>query len=208
MNGAFQQIPEFTLPAKSPGPRQSYCQWREEVKHALKRECPEMEIAWGIALALCAQVTAPVVGLQPYGICIKRNEHDPIMKAIFVRFEIDAGPYEDWKHNWPRHLNNVNKAVRFDDTGMFVARVNQVEHKKYSQITVVEANDPDLEPRNISHSMDKAILQYLKEFTKQQHEPVYDWETWLNYTNRRMQELFVELKSTSLQNCMSRLSVR
>ena len=206
-DGAFHLIPDFTLPNKSPGPRQSYCQWREEVKHALKRECVEMEIAWATAIALCAQVTAPAIGLQPYGVCIQRNEHDPITKALFLRFEIDNGPYEDWKHNWPRRLNNIHKAVREDDTGMFLVRVNQAEYKKLGQLTLIDANDPDLEPRNISHSMDKAVLQYLKEFTKQKHEPVYEWETGLNQTSERMQELFAELRSESLNNCTRRLRV-
>ena len=207
LNGAFHQIPDFTLPPKSPGPHQSYCQLRDEVKHALQRNCVEMEIGWALAIALCAQVTAPAIGLHPQGICLQRNEHDPISKALFFRFEIEMGPYEDWQHNWPRRLENLTRAIRFDDTGMFVVRVNQEEFKKHNQITVLNANDPDLEPRNISYSFDKTILHYLREFSKQTHTPVYDWKIWLEYTTRNMQELFADLNSTSLKNCSQRLQL-
>lgn len=208
LDGVFHQIPDFTLPKKSPGPHQSYCQLRDEVKHSLQRNCPEMEIGWALAVALCAQVTAPAVNLQPYGTCLQRNEHDPVTKALFLRLELEIGPYEDWQHKWPRRLENLAKAVKFDDSGMFVVRVNQEEYKKYDQITVVHANDSDLEPRNLSHSLDKVVLHYLRHFTKQTHTPVYEWKSWLEQTTRSMQDLFVELKSTSLQNCSNRLTVR
>ena len=207
IDGMFHQIPEFTLPKKSPGPKQNYSQLRDEVKQALKRECREMEIAWGLAVAMCAQTTAPAINLQPYGICVQRNEHDPIMKALFLRLEIDNGPYEDWPHNWPRRLDNLYKAMKFDDTGMFVTRVNPTEYKKYNQIVVLHANDNELEPRNLSHSIDKAVLHYLRHFSKQQHTPVHDWKDWLDYTFRNMLDLFSEIGSESLKNSIQRLEI-
>ena len=165
-----------------------------------------MEIGWALAVALCAQVTAPAIGLQPQGICLQRNEHDPISKALFTRFELEPGPYEYWPHKWPRRLENLTRTVKTDDTGFFVVRVNEEEFKKHKQITVIAANDSDLEPRNVSHNFARTILYYLRHFSQETHTPVYEWTTWLEYTLRNMQNIFSELDSTSLRDCKNRLT--
>ena len=73
VGGVFHQNPDFKLPDDAPGPKQNYCRMREEVKTALQRDGVEMEITWSLAIALCAQITAPVVDLHPSGICLHRQ---------------------------------------------------------------------------------------------------------------------------------------
>ena len=189
-DGVFHSNPEFKLPVDAPGPKQSRCGMRDEVKAALQKDGVEMEIVWATAIALCAQITAPAVELHPYGIWLHRQKCDLFLQTLHNRFEIWRGDYVDWKHLWPRRLDRWHKAIEKDETGFFVTHYQSEPPDKVQELLVVEANDEDLQPRTITHSADKIILNYLRHFTQQKPEFPGNWENWKNYTVEQMKEVF------------------
>ena len=206
-DGVFQQNPEFKLPIDAPGPRQHYCRIRDEVKAALQKEGPEMEVTWALAIALCAQVTAPAVSLQPYGIWLHRVSYDAFLQTIYNRFEIRKGPYTDWIHHWPRRLECWRTASTKDETGFFVIRAIASQIARLSDVVQVEMSELDLEPRKVTHSADKIVLNYLRHFSQQNHEVHTDWKTWLDYTATQMTTAFDFVNTDAFRNSCKRLSV-
>jgi hypothetical protein len=205
-DGVFHQIPEFSFPENVPGPRQNACRLRDEVKFALKKENKEMEIVWAMACALCAQITAPAVGLQPIGICINRRDYDPIVQQLYKLFGIYKGPYTGWTHNWPRRLDAVGIAVKRDTTGFFVGQA-YINTFKPNDLIVVRALDNELEPRKLTHSSDKIVLNYLKLFSTKSHKSPVDWASWVAYTCQQMRELFDFAPVDTLNNGLARVSL-
>lgn len=206
-DGVFQQNPEFKLPIDAPGPRQGYCRLRDEVKSALQKEGPEMEVTWAIAIALCAQVTAPVVGLQPYGIWLHRAEYDSFLQTIYNRFEIRKGSYTGWIHRWPRRLECWRTASTKDETGFFMIRASEAQITRLSDVIQIEMAEADLEPRMVTHSADKIVLNYLRHFTQHKHETPKDWETWLEYTVTQMKLTFDFVTTAAFQNSSRRVLI-
>lgn len=190
VDGVFHQNPEFKLPGDAPGPKQSCSHLREEVKTALQKDSVEMEIVWATAIALCAQITAPAVELHPFGIWMHRKKCDPFLQTLYNRFEIWRGEPTGWKHRWPRRLDKWTVAVEKDDTGFFMTHYQSEPPDKVQELLVVEANDEDLQPRSITHSADKIVLNYLRHFTQQKPEFPGSWENWKNYTVEQMREVF------------------
>lgn len=205
-DGVFHQIPEFSFPENAPGPRQQSCRMRDEVKAALQKENKEMEIVWAFACALCAQVTAPAVGLQTIGICVHRRNYDPFMQVLYRLFVIHKGPYEDWVHNWPRRLDHINVAVKKDITGFFVSQSAMYDHK-LTDLIVVRALEKDLEPRKITHSSDKIVLNYLKQFSTMRHENPIDWPAWIEYTKQQMVKVFNFAENDTIKNGLNRVEL-
>jgi hypothetical protein len=203
--GVFHSNPEFKLPADVPGPKQSNCKLREEVKTALQKDGVEMEIVWAMAIALCAQITAPAVELHPFGIWIHRQKCDLFLQTLYNRFEIWRGDYIGWKHLWPRRLDRWHGAVEKDDTGFFVTHYQLRPPAKVQELLVVEANDSDLQPRAITHSADKIILNYLRHFTRQTHEFPGNWENWKNYTVEQMKEAFSFVDTAAFREASDRV---
>jgi hypothetical protein len=163
---------------------------RDEVKVALQKDSVEMEIVWAAAIALCAQITAPVVELHPYGIWLHRKKCDLFLQTLYNRFEIWRGDYTNWKHLWPRRLDKWYAAIEKDETGFFVTHYQTSPPDKVQELLVVEANDEDLQPRAITHSADKVVLNYLRHFSQQSPEFPGSWENWKNYTAEQMCEVF------------------
>lgn len=205
-DGVFHQIPEFSFPEDAPGPRQQSCRLRDEVKVALKKEGKEMEIVWALACALCAQITAPSIALQPIGICIQRKEYDPFMQLLYKLFCIHKGPYEDWRHNWPRRLDQIGTALKKDITGFFVSQAS-LRDNRFNDLLVVRAMENELEPRKITHSADKIVLNYLKYFSLSSHDSVVDWAAWLTYTKAQFRKLFDFVPPETLQKGLNRLNL-
>jgi len=205
VDGTFHQNPEFKLPADSPGPRQHFCRMRPEVRTALLRDGTEMEIVWALAIAVCAQVTAPVVGLHPFGIWIHRQKYDPFLQALFNRFGLFKGPYTGWKHKWPRRLDRWQHAVNQDDSGYFVTWF--AAEPSISELLVVRAQDENLQPRGVTHSADKIILNYLKHFSTLETEFPGNWKNWVNFTTEQFQKVFDFADTESFKAGLSRVKV-
>lgn len=226
VDGVFRQNPEFKLPPDAPGPRRDHCKMTEAVKIALQKEGPEMEVVWSTATALCAQITAPAVGLPGFPIYLYRNvtrkelkEHeprkpgrpwpecDPFVYALYNRFEIRMGDYkQDWPHKWPRRLMQLKRALKCDGSGFFVTRGN-LSNPKTTDIVVVNAADKDLEPRKVTHSSDKIVLNYLRHFSTLDVEEGYTWEEWLGQTHRWMYDAFPFVETGAFRKAMARLEV-
>jgi len=207
-DGVFTQNPEFKLPEDAPGPRQSNCKLREEVKRALQREGPEMEITWAMAAALCAQITAPAVDLHACGICLTRRKHDPFLQALYNRFEIRKGPLQDWRHRWPRRLERLSQAVREDEHGFFVTRSGAQSAAAFAELISVRADEPDLQPRLVTHSADKIVLNYLRRFTEKKPTFLGTWSQWVDDTYHRMRATFDFVESPAIRRAKSRLTFR
>lgn len=206
-NGVFHQNPDFKLPVKAPGPKQNYCRMREEVKTALAKEGKEMSIVWATAIAVCAQVTAPVVELHPFGIWIHRKQCDLFLQTLYNRFDIYRGDYTAWKHRWPRRLDKWHQAIKKDDTGFFVTHYQSQPTKEIQELLVVEANDEDLQPRMITHSADKIVLNYLRHFSQLDHKFPGDWKTWVEHTVAGMHEVFDFVDTAAFRQAPERVKV-
>jgi hypothetical protein len=207
VNGTFIQNPDFKLPLDAPGPKQNFCLLNENVKTALQKDCKEMEVVWALATALCAQITAPVVDMQPYGVWIKRKKHDPFMQALYYRFAISKGSYDDWPHRWPRRLDSVIATTKRDMTGFFVVRYMQNPSSQMQDIVTVDADDDELQPRLVTHSADKILLNYLREFSKQEPEHPNSWESWVGQTHNKLKEVFSFVDTRAFEEAKNRLSV-
>jgi len=226
IDGKFRQNPEFKLPGDAPGPRRDHCKMTEAVKIALQKEGPEMEVVWATAAALCAQITAPAVGLPGFPIYIYRNvaraelkEHeprkpgrpwpecDPFVYSLYNRFEIRMGDYKQkWPHRWPRRLMQLKRALKCDSSGFFVTRGN-VANPKTTDIVVVNAADENLEPRKVTHSSDKIVLNYLRHFSTLHVEEGHTWEEWLSNTHSWICDAFPFADTVALRNSLDRLTV-
>ena len=226
VDGTFRQNPEFKLPADAPGPRRDHCKLTAAVKGALQKEGPEMEVVWALATALCAQITAPAVGLPAFPIYIHRNvtrrelkEHeprkpgrpwpecDPFVYSLYNRFEIRMGDYKQrWKHSWPRRLMQLKRALKCDGSGFFVTRGNE-SRPKTTDLIVVSATEEGLEPRKVTHSSDKIVLNYLRYFSTLEPSEVTAWEEWLNLTHSRMYDAFPFVETEASRASKARLSI-
>ena len=207
-DGKFSQNPEFKLPDDAPGPRKAYCRMRDEVKEALQKEGPEMEVTWATALALCAQITAPAVHLQPLGICLNRSGADAFIQTLYHRFELRKGDYTQWPHRWPRRLDRWELTRTRDETGFFVVPFSLDVHPTATDLLVVDVRDKTLEPRKLTHSADKILLNYLRHFSTQTHETPRNWPLWVEYTARQMQQAFDFVTTEAIKNSPQRLTVR
>ena len=226
IDGTFRQNPEFKLPPDAPGPRRDHCKLTEAVKSALQKEGPEMEVVWAMAIALCAQITSPAVDLPAFPIYVYRNvtreelkEHeprkpgrpwpecDPFVYSLYNRFEIRMGDYKQkWPHRWPRRLMQLKRALKCDDSGFFVTRGNEAKPKT-TDIVVVNAADENLEPRKVTHSSDKIVLNYLRHFSTLHVEEGYTWEEWLRNTHSWICDAFPFADTVALRNSLDRLAV-
>jgi hypothetical protein len=207
MDGVFHQNPDFKLPKDAPGPKQNYCRMREEVKVALQKDGTEMSVVWAMAIALCAQITAPAVELHPFGIWIHRKQCDLFLQTLYNRYEIWRGDYSDWKHRWPRRLDKWYLAVEKDESGFFVTHYQSSPPDKVQELLVIEANDEQLQPRSITHSADKIVLNYLRHFTQQKHEFPGNWEKWKQHTIEQMRECFDFVNTEALHTAEARVRV-
>lgn len=204
LNGVFHQNPEFTLPVKSPGPKQHYCTMRKEVKKSLSRTGVEMEITWATAIALCAQVTAPAVDLTAYGIVFRRRFCDSFLQNLYNRFEIRKGPYVDWQHKWPRRLDSWKLTAQQDQTGFFVTQFS-VKDLKSQELLQINAWEEDLQPRAIAYSADKIILHYLRWFSANAVKG--DWSTWVQQTRNNLEEIFPFVPTGLFDKAVKRITV-
>ena len=67
--------------------------------------------------------------------------------------------------------------------------------------------EADLEPRMVTHSADKIVLNYLRHFTQHKHETPKDWETWLEYTVTQMKLTFDFVTTAAFQNSSRRVLI-
>jgi hypothetical protein len=207
LDGVFHQNPDFKLPIDAPGPKQHYCRLREEVKVALQKDGTEMSVVWALAIALCAQITAPAVELHPFGIWVHRKKCDLFLQTLYNRFGIWRGDYAEWRHRWPRRLDKWYAAIEKDETGFFVTHYQSSPPDKVQELLIVEANDENLQPRTITYSADKILLNYLRHFSQQQHEFPGNWENWKQYTAKQMQECFDFVGTDALRTAADRVKV-
>lgn len=206
--GEFSLNPEFTFPENAPGPRQPHCRLRENVVLALSNESPELEIIWAFAIAICAQVTAPVVNFPIYGIWVDQLICDLFLRQIYYRFAIRYGPLHGWVHKWPRRLKRFTEALTQDDTGFFIVNFEAHQGRSSKTNLIKITNIPKgLQPRKVTYSCDKIVLQYLKHFSKTEHATPASWEDWKNYTVAQMQQLFGFIGSNALNNAASHLQI-
>ena len=206
--GEFSSIPEFTFPENAPGPKQLICRLRDDVIFALSDDSPELEIIWAFAMAMCAQITAPAVNFPAYGIWVDQLTCTPFLAEMYHRFELRCGLPRGWVHKWPRRLKRAVVALTQEDTGFFVSdfAAHQCKSDKSNLIKII--NIPEgLQPRKVTHSCDKIVLQYLKHFSKTDHEIPASWEAWKDYTVTQMQQLFSFIKSKALANAPSHLHI-
>lgn len=205
VNGVFRQNPEFKLPTDAPGPKQHFCRMRQEVRAALTRTGVEMTITWAMAIAMCAQVTAPAVELHPFGIWIHRKGYDPFLQALFNRFGIFKGPYTGWKHRWPRRLDKWHQAVARDDSGFFVTRFGS--KPDIPELLVIDMTDDNLQPRGVTHSADKIVLNYLKHFSTLKPEFPGSWKNWVQFTADQFQQVFNFVQTEEFKQAPDRIEV-
>jgi hypothetical protein len=206
-DGVFRQNPDFTMPDDAPGPKQHFAQLKEEVQEALQKDTQEMEVMWAFAIALCAQITAPVLELEPYCIGVKRPHGDAFLPVLYTRFNITGRDTEHWPHRWPRWIDSYARAVRVDDTGFFVARLAlDSQPEKYGTI-VVDGGKEELSPRALTHSADKAVMHYLRGFSQDLPKTEVNWTAWLEQTAVRMQSLFPFVPKKMMQAAQKRVSI-
>jgi len=206
--GEFSSNPEFTFPEDAPGPKQLLCRLRDDVILAISDESPELEIIWAFAMAMCAQVTAPAVGFPAYGIWVDHPTCSLFLQELYHRFEIRCGQPRGWVHKWPRRIQRFVTALTQDDTGFFVTSFAASQCKSDTSNLIKVTNIPEgLQPRKVTHSCDKIVLQYLKHFSKSDHETPASWEAWKDYTVTQMQQLFGFIRSKALDNAPSHLHI-
>jgi hypothetical protein len=205
VKSVFRDTPKYAFPEDAPGPRQSYCKMTEDVKEALQKTGPEMEIMWALAIAMCAQITAQVGKKTPYGISLTRDEYDAFLHQLFVRFDLKEGPLTGWKHHWPRKLEKLSTAVRKCADNYFIAfndKPNAIE------VVEVDVTDEDLEPRLLSHSADKIAMNYLKHFTQLEiPKGIRMYKGWLDFTRKNLGEVFDFVPAEMLDKAYARLKV-
>lgn len=202
VDGKFLQNPDFKLPPDAPGPNTAFCALKATVKDSLARKCKELEVTWALALALCSQVTSPCVGLEPSSVWIKRKKSDLFFQTLLKRFQIKKGAANPWNHYWPRRIDARTKALKETEDNFFVSRYVHTPGQSITHATVVEANDENLEPRLISWSADKIVLNYLRRFTSENHNFDGSCEEWLELTKDKLISYFDFASSeTILKGC-------
>lgn len=206
--GEFSSNPEFTFPEDAPGPKQLICRLRDDVIAAISDESLELEIIWAVAMAICAQVTAPAVDLPAYGIWIDQSENNLFLQEVYHRFEIKCGLPQGWVHKWPRKIKRFITALTQEDTGFFITSFTKRQcHSNTTNLIKVTNIPENLQPRKVTHSCDKIVLQYLKQFSKTDHPQPASWEAWKDYTVTQMLQLFSFIKSKALDNAASHLHI-
>ena len=100
----------------------------------------------------------------------------------------------------------LKRALKCDDSGFFVTRGNEAKPKT-TDIVVVNAADENLEPRKVTHSSDKIVLNYLRHFSTLHVEEGYTWEEWLRSTHSWICDAFPFADAVALRNSLDRLAV-
>lgn len=201
VNGVFVENRKFELPESTPGPDQICCRLRAEVLTALNQDTAEMEIAWAFAAAICAQITLPAVGVIPCGISLNRG-YNTFTKTLLRKAKISKDNGE-WIHKWPRLVLRLN--TQEETNGYFVTCSSKPTDLNYT-IEVV-ANDKDLQPRLITKSVDKIVLNYLKNFSEKPLEPTLNLQDWVNATVAKLKSCF-EINTAAFNGFASRLIVK
>ena len=205
-NGVFSKHSSVIFPKNSPGPKKSFSALHASVKKTLVRPTKENEITWALALSLCSQITSPVVGLQPYGIVIKKDIEDIFVSTLLCRFRLTKGPYTGWEHNWPRSLPHAGHAAAKDSTGFFVTQ-SKLKRAPLENTIELALPETDLQPRLITYSADKIITNYLRWFSKH-IEKESCWPVWLYTTKEKTIKAFPFVPERLINNAFSRLTIR
>ena len=100
----------------------------------------------------------------------------------------------------------LKRALKCDASGFFVTRGNEAKPKT-TDLVVVSATEEELEPRKVTHSSDKIVLNYLRHFSTLELSEVTTWEEWLNLTHSRMYDAFPFVETKSFRVAMARLSI-
>tara|TARA_R110002110_G_scaffold62488_2_gene174353 strand:- start:664 stop:975 length:312 start_codon:yes stop_codon:yes gene_type:complete len=100
----------------------------------------------------------------------------------------------------------LKRALKCDGSGFFVTRGSS-PNPKTTDIVVVNASDEGLEPRKVTHSSDKIVLNYLRHFSTLEVEEGYTWEKWLSQTHRWMYDAFPFVETGAFRKAMARLTV-
>ena len=203
--GVFSKHQTAIFPADSPGPKQRFSAMRKAVEIALNKKTVENEIVWALAIGLCSQVTAPVVGLQPYSIILKKKVIDTFVQTLFSRFKLRRGSYENWDHNWPRRLDNPARAFSKSSSSFFVTTHCPVK-KRYADTIEIDLEET-LQPRLITYSADKIITNYLRWFSKNLESSAC-WPQWLHTTKENLKQAFPFLSEDLLEKAFFRLTLR
>ena len=94
-----------------------------------------------------------------------------------------------------------------DETGFFVTQAGLPGGTKATDLRVVNVRDKELEPRKITHSADKIVLNYLRHFSTQSHPTPTGWSRWRTYTVQQMRQVFDFVDTEAFQKAPKRLGV-
>lgn len=200
VNGVFIENRQYELPDSTPGPDQICCRLRAEVLSALSQDTKEMEITWAFAAAVCAQITLPAVDMIPCGIAFNSG-YNTFSKTMFRKAKIYKSN-EEWIHRWPRVVLKLDP--KKETNGYFVTCSASPTTLNYT--VEVTARDRDLQPRLITKSVDKIILNYLKSFSEKPPEAAMDLQGWVDLTVSRIRSCF-DIGTEAFKNFHNRLVV-
>lgn len=174
--------------------------WAKEI---LSRDNAIMELVWAFSIAICMQVTSEAVGIEPNSICFIRKLINPFIRNLALKLEVGFSSSPFWLHKWPRYIHQaaIGKYKASDNYFVIECQENEVP----LNCTSINMLDLKAEPRFISQHVDKIILNYLKEFTKQDSLTINNQQELLEYTVGLMKTTFDFVDPTIIDKSMLRV---
>ena len=186
-----------------PGPKQKYCALEYYIREVFEKDTLCMELVWAFAIAIAMQLTCEVVGLETLCVHFLRNMPSPFIQNLIVKMEVEAGSHLEWVHKWPRYLSRPNIARLKTPDNFFVVDSN----RKFNSAINIYAKDAYEQPRHISQSVDKIVINYLRQFTKQIPVNVESYEDLLRHTSSTMKQAFDFVPANIIDKAVARLSI-
>lgn len=199
--GVFHENNKYEMPETSPGPEQLCCRMRKEVVEALSIDNKEMEICWAFAAAVCTQLITPAVNILTPGIVLK-GTNEAFYEVLLNRAKISTDDNPDWPHKWPRAIKGIR--LQREKSGFFVMKLSD-KKKMPSHTIVVNMAEKTLQPRLVSDSLDKIVLNYLKDFSLSQPQNLHSVDQALTYVTEKIQSIF-GVNSKAIGSFPARLS--
>lgn len=200
--GRLTPNPPYLFTENVPGPRTEIGRITNQIISMLNIPCRELELVWGFAIGLAAQITAESVGLYPLPVTVVTEQKD-IVHHMFSLFELQRGPASGWNHRWPRVLLTRQRLGTATLDNYFVhapLALDGMEHAIY-----IKKQHVWLDPRKLSPALAQIIPNYLLSFSQQPPVDIIDYNTLLKHTYKMMRQTFPFLDEQLLHNAFCRV---
>lgn len=208
-DGEAAPSPAYMFAGKDVGPNMSYVTATPRIRSLMNRDDPGMQAYWGLATAMCAVATAPLVELQPLPVLLSVGGYSEELLELYSELRLPRHSGPNWEHNWFRR-STARKGYRFriapvwSITPAFEVMSIAVDSTPGYMIDVSKLPSGKLPHIKVNH----LVLQYLKYISGVKFKFNGSWKAWHAFTVTNMNKCFKFVTSDSFKHRTKLVSLR